>query len=323
MPPPSTTPVSPAARRCGHGLAGQSPAESKGNELAPDSAPIRETVRDYHAIPTRQLSCDGDGPTVVLLHGVYDRADTWLRVLECMARGGRRAVAVDLPPIHLRAAGEPILPALDAFVAAVVGAHAGEDGVVLAGNSMGAGLTLRAALDPSLPIRVGVPIDIPGFGYRPLVRVTFGPYGPSEALLARIRLPRAMFGLRPAHSYTRRMLHYRGRASDPEHVRYFLDLFAAADPLGALAAAGRALLGEFDAGYPPGTPAPLLFVHGRGDKLIPFTAAYRAAATYPGATVRILDTCGHCPQLDEPQLLADLILDFDDTAHRPHLDRAL
>ncbi|MGY2061897.1 alpha/beta fold hydrolase, partial [Nocardia gipuzkoensis] len=76
-------------------------------------------------------------------------------------------------------------------------------------------------------------------------------------------------------------------------------------------------LREFDAGYPPGQPAaPVLFVHGRHDRLIAHTAALRAGQRYPGARVRILPGSGHCPQLDDPDTTAALILGFADRAGR-------
>lgn len=273
---------------------------------------ITEEFQDYDGVRTRQLVCDGSGPVIVLLHGVFDRADTWRDVLAELAASGRRAVAVCIPPIHPRRVGEPILPRLDCFVAAVVRAHADGAGVILAGNSMGAGLAVRAASDPDLPVRAAVALDVPGFGYQRLIRYSVGPMAPSEALLSVLRVPRVVFMVPFVARLGARFLYYRGRRTEIDDARYFLDLFAAAPRVGVLAAAGRALLREFDAGYPPGNTAPLLFVHGRDDRLIPVGASIRAGVRYPSAQVRILENSGHCPQLDEPAVVATVITEFGD-----------
>ncbi|MEV6071406.1 alpha/beta hydrolase [Nocardia sp. NPDC052001] len=277
----------------------------------PDPTPALERTRTYDGARTTELYCEGTGPAIVLLHGVFDRAQTWRLVLDRFAAAGRRAIAVNLPPIHHRRVGEPILPRLDSFVAAVIEAHAGTEGVVLVGNSMGAGLTLRAALNPALPVQVAVPVDIPGFGYRSLISASVGPYGPPESVLAGMRLPRSAFRTRVALRAAERTVYFRGRGVDTMDARHFLDFLRGAERLGDVLAAGRALLAEFDAGFPPGDPSPLLFVHGRDDRLIPFTAAYRACAHYRGSQVRILESSGHCPQLDQPRALTELILDFE------------
>jgi pimeloyl-ACP methyl ester carboxylesterase len=58
-----------------------------------------------------------------------------------------------------------------------------------------------------------------------------------------------------------------------------------------------------------GLTAPTLFVHGRGDKLIPVDAARKAAALVPGARLAELDT-GHWPMREDPAAFADAVLPF-------------
>src|SRR4051794_33383321 len=116
---------------------------------------------------TRALELEGSGPTIVLLHGYADSADTWRSVLDRLARRGRRALAVDLPGFGaadpLRPGGA-VLAQLDAFARAAVEHAAAEGGpVVLAGNSLGGCLALRAAEDDAAPIAGVVPIAPAGF----------------------------------------------------------------------------------------------------------------------------------------------------------------
>ncbi|MCM6776227.1 alpha/beta hydrolase [Nocardia sp. CDC159] len=278
---------------------------------------VTETIEIHAGTSIRQLSVEGSGPVFVLLHGVYDRADTWLGVLERLAAAGRRAVAIDLPAVHLLPRGEPILPRLDDIVAAVIRAQ-GPQGVVLSGNSMGAGLTLRAAADPELPVRAAVPLSVPGFGYRPVITTAIGRYGPGEVVLSGVRLPARVFRGRLADPAVRYLLYTRGSDIDPDNVRSFLTLCGDTRPIGRLLAGGRTLLREFDAGYPEGPLPPTLIVHGRHDKLIPHRAAYRAQRRFPSARVLILPASAHCPQVDDPATITRILLE---QARRGEKDR--
>jgi pimeloyl-ACP methyl ester carboxylesterase len=59
--------------------------------------PIVERRSTYAGFQTRELVVTGRGPTVLLLHGFGDSADTWRPVLTLLAEAGQAAIAVDLP----------------------------------------------------------------------------------------------------------------------------------------------------------------------------------------------------------------------------------
>lgn len=59
--------------------------------------PLFEHRRRFAGYATRLLELEGTGTPIVLFHGYADSADTWRRTLALLARGGRRALAVDLP----------------------------------------------------------------------------------------------------------------------------------------------------------------------------------------------------------------------------------
>lgn len=120
--------------------------------MSSDSS-IRESAAVIGGYRTRVLEVAGTGPSILLLHGFTDSADTWRDVLDDLSRAGRHAVAVDLPGHgHAEPSAPPWLPGLDRFTAAFVDAYASPEGAALAGNSLGGLLAVRAASDPSLPL---------------------------------------------------------------------------------------------------------------------------------------------------------------------------
>jgi pimeloyl-ACP methyl ester carboxylesterase len=122
----------------------------------------REHRLELAGFVTRALELDGAGPTLVLLHGWSDNADTWRRLLGLLAAGGRRALALDLPGFGAASrldCEREVLPQLDRFVAAAV-RREGERGgdVVIVGNSLGGCVAMRVAERPELPIAGVVPV---------------------------------------------------------------------------------------------------------------------------------------------------------------------
>jgi pimeloyl-ACP methyl ester carboxylesterase len=55
---------------------------------------------------------------------------------------------------------------------------------------------------------------------------------------------------------------------------------------------------------------PTLIVWGRDDRIVPLECAAQYQRAIPGATVRILDHCGHFAHLEQPRLLAETIDGF-------------
>jgi 2-hydroxy-6-oxonona-2,4-dienedioate hydrolase len=55
---------------------------------------------------------------------------------------------------------------------------------------------------------------------------------------------------------------------------------------------------------------PTLIVWGRDDQIVPIECAAQYQRAIPGATVRILDHCGHFAHFEQPLLLAETIGGF-------------
>lgn len=59
-----------------------------------------------------------------------------------------------------------------------------------------------------------------------------------------------------------------------------------------------------------GVDTPTLVVRGREDAIVPASCAQRYVDTLPHAQMHVLDNCGHCADVEQPQALAALIADF-------------
>jgi pimeloyl-ACP methyl ester carboxylesterase len=64
------------------------------------------------------------------------------------------------------------------------------------------------------------------------------------------------------------------------------------------------------AGLLPGVATPTLVVWGREDAIIPLEVGQRYVRSIPGATAKILDRCGHLPEMEQPGAFAQVVLDF-------------
>ena len=83
-----------------------------------------------------------------MVHGFGDTSDTWRLLRGECARRGHYTSAIDLPGFRRGVPLQPgpVLPQLDAFVAAAARRLREREGaVVLVGNSLGGTLALRAA----------------------------------------------------------------------------------------------------------------------------------------------------------------------------------
>jgi pimeloyl-ACP methyl ester carboxylesterase len=263
---------------------------------------------------TRVLELEGEGPPLLLLHGYADSADTWRVILGRLGRADRRAVAVDLPGFATAARLRPgkVLPQLDRFVAAAAGYAAGDSGrPIVVGNSLGGTLALRAAQHwEELELAGVVPVAPAGFDMaawfalierNPILQVLLAVRTPVPEPVVREtvgRVYRLLAFARPAEiersvveAFTS---HHRDRATVVRYLR-----------------TARRLLPELASPYQLELiGCPVLLVWGDRDRLVSPRGADQVAATLPDTRVELLAGCGHCPQVEAADRLAELLLDF-------------
>ncbi|MGE4428635.1 MAG: alpha/beta fold hydrolase [Solirubrobacteraceae bacterium] len=282
---------------------------------------VRQRRTSVFGYETRELSVDGRGPAMVLIHGYGDSADTWRPLMQRLAAAGRAAVAIDLPGFGRasRLQRGALLPQWDAFCGAVVEATAARTGgdVVVAGNSLGGMLTLRLAQRSDLPIAGIMPLAPAGVQVPPWSALLQHDPAIHRVLAMPLPLPRRMVAGGVSQVF-RRVAFAEPATADPELIEGFTQHLSTRGSLTRLIDIGRALVAEILPGAqsPPISPeriaCPTLLVWGTKDRLLaPEGAAVLGEALQDGRTV-MLDDCGHCPQLERPDVVMELAEEFLD-----------
>lgn len=269
----------------------------------------RITLAGYES---RALELEGDGPPLLLLHGWADSADTWRLVLDRLGRAGRRALALDMPGFGtadpLR--DGPVLAQLDAFVDAALG-ELGEPAVIV-GNSLGGCAALRAA-ERGEPAGV-VPVAPAGLDMAAWFALVERDPVVRSLLASPVPVPGPVVGRTVGEVYRR--LAFK-RAIDPLVVSTFAGHLASKAAAARVLATGRRLLPELrDPFRLDSIRCPVLLVWGRDDRMVFQTGAERVLDAVAGARLEVIEDCGHCPQLECPERLLELVLDFPRSAAR-------
>jgi pimeloyl-ACP methyl ester carboxylesterase len=277
--------------------------------------PLFEHRRLYGGMQTRVLELEGDGVPFVLFHGFGDSADTWRLMLALFGERGQRAIAVDLPGFGQASRLGPgaVLPQLDAFAGGLVErlAQEGNGRVVAAGNSLGGVVSLRLGERADLPLDGVAPIAPAGFDMPrwfaiidrdPVVRTLMSmPIPWPKPVLQRIvgEVFRRLAFARPGDADGRIVTAMASHHPDRVAVRRLLDT-------------GRIMLGELGPGCfdLARVRCPVLLIWGDRDRMVSHSGAQILQEALPDARVEILEGCGHCPQLEETAVVADLLLEF-------------
>ncbi len=280
---------------------------------------LQECRIDVDGLPTRYLAA-GEGPPLILLHGVGDNALDWRWVLPALARG-HRVYAPDLPGSSGNAKRQAdYSPAFfERFVAGFLDALGVERAAVV-GNSLGGLVALRLALSaPGRVTALGLvagaglgrrvspvlrSLSLPGYGK---LAVAWGKTRPGAAQRALGRT--GLLFARPRHA-PREWLAEQYRLA---RLPGFLD---------AQLAIVRAQVGlrgqrEVLADRLPALPTPTLVLWGARDRVLPRSQADEAIARLQNASLEILPDCGHMPHVECPDLFVAALGGFLGERGRP------
>jgi pimeloyl-ACP methyl ester carboxylesterase len=247
----------------------------------------------------------GEGPPLVLLHGIGHRRQGWAPVMDLLA-AEREVFAVDLPGFG----DSPPLPdgapyTLDTAVSALADAFAalGLDRPHIAGNSLGGLFALEAA-DRGLASSATA-LSPAGF----FTNLEFR-YGMSVLRASRLgaRVPET-FLTRLARSPRRRtlmfgMIYGRPDLMDIETLAGDARAMRDAPGFEPTLRAGRTtrFLGSC-------ADVPVTIAWGTKDRLLLRSQAIRAQRRLPHARFVWLEGCGHVPMADDPALVAKVLLE--------------
>jgi len=257
----------------------------------------------------------GEGPDVVLIHGLGAAKSSFFDMAAALSRDGYRVHALDLPGFG--ASSKPAFatygPAF--FAEAIVGVMdaLGIERAHLVGNSMGG----RAAIEVGLehPDRVGgLALLCPAVAFvrrslHPLVRVLRPELGLLPHSLGRARVQQQFWSMFADRD-----------AVDPSLGDIVADEFeriyrTAGARLAFLASARAIYLEEpFGAGgfYPrlAELAPPALFVWSSHDRLVPAGFRRHVEQWLPGAEQIVIQSCGHAPQVERPEHVNGLVERF-------------
>ena len=281
-------------------------------------APIREERLELGGYETRALTLSPDGPSgeppLVLFHGFSDSADTWRPLLRLL--DGRAATAFDLPGFGRAgrlARDRPILPQLDRFAEVAI-RHVAEGSptgsVVVCGNSLGGCVALRAAQRNDLPIAGIVPIAPAGLDMAAWISIIEGAWAVQAIMRSPLPLPEIAIRGLVGRTY-RQLASARPSDLDAEVVTGFTRSFSRKRDVVRLLGTGRSLRPELRNPFQLGwIRCPVLVIWGERDRMVHPSGGERIVREVPGARSELLADCGHCPQVECPERVLELIDGF-------------
>jgi pimeloyl-ACP methyl ester carboxylesterase len=224
----------------------------------------------------------GQGPVLVLVHGLGSSSEVWRDSIHYLARG-YQVVAIDLPGY-----GKSDKPRADYSVAYHAAAlndfidTLGAGKVALVGNSMGGWISAITALNHPEKVSHLILVDSAGLRQDKLPTINLNPSTKEEerALLLSLFANRSFV--------TEKLVsdQWEYRKDMRPTVRVTLESFKSKLP--------------FLEDRLNNIKVPTLIIWGKEDTLIPLSYAERFAKGIPGSKLVVIDSAGHLPQVEQP-----------------------
>lgn len=305
-------------------------------ESPPDKPAPDRRQRDFRAVPGIEqaevylhghrvnFNIAGQGPPVVLIHGVAGRAAQWEQTAQLLAEN-HTVIAPDL-----LGHGDSAKPRGDYSLGAhasgirdlLVGLNIERASVV--GHSLGGGIAMQFAYQFPERCQRLVLVSSGGLGdqVHPLLRAATLPG--SEIVLPLLAHPRVVevvsvvprtlgqLGLKTRTDLTEMARGYQSLSNADARSAFIHTLRAVIDPTGQrINATDRLYLAE---------KMPSLIIWGRRDRIIPVEHAQPAHEAMPGSHLELFDEAGHFPHLDDPVRFARTLERFFDETEPAQLD---
>lgn len=272
---------------------------------------IERTVQ-VDGLATRYLAV-GDGPPLLLLHGLAEDASDWQAIMPALGRH-RRVYAPDLPGLGggTELLGDYSSTTLTRLVARFLDEVDVRRAAVV-GHSLGGLVALRLAL--SQPARVAALALLAGVGLgsavSPLLRAAALP-GVGEWW---VMWGRTSLGAQQRAWSRALLLFHDPRRMPTEWLRRQAQLARSPGFIEASLAALRAhvdLRGQRDvlSDQLVRVEAPTLVVWGERDRVLPLAQGRRAVARLGDGALALIPACGHLPQVERPEQVAHRLASF-------------
>ena len=256
----------------------------------------------------------GEGPVLLLIHGMAGSASTWRQVMPGLSRQ-YTVVAPDLlghghsdKPVGDYSLGAFASTLRDLLVAL------GHQRATVVGQSLGGGVAMQFSYQYPERCERLVLVGSGGLGreVNPLLRWLSLPGSDAVLRLACAASIRnaieavgslaARVGLQPAPVVAELWRSYASLADDATRRAFLRTLRAVVDPRGqAVSAANRLHLAA---------EAPTLIVWGDADPIIPVEHAHAAHAAIPGSRLEIFAGVGHYPHCEAPERFVAILTEF-------------
>ncbi|MEU3454535.1 alpha/beta fold hydrolase [Micromonospora sp. NPDC006766] len=269
---------------------------------------------DELMVAGRRVRCriTGDGPPVVLLHGIGRTLDDFADQHELLGRD-HRVISVDLPGHGGSAPLQPphTLPALAAAVAETLDAAGVTGPAHLVGNSLGGAVAMRIAADDPARAASLVLVNSAGFGRQVTVALRLLALRPLGRLLLRPhpaiarRVERAIFH-DPAYVTQERVATALAVARQPHSARVMLELVGSLGTWRGVRPRWREELLDAVAAL----DLPTLVVWGDRDLILPASHLANARARLPKARCHLFRDTGHMPQVERAAAFHALVTQF-------------
>lgn len=252
----------------------------------------------------------GDGPPLVLLHGLFDSHRTWRRVAHLLARH-YRVLMPDLPGNGY--SGRPDAPYTLTWNAQVIAewmAAIGVEKAHLCGHSYGGGVAQWMILEQRARIDRLALVSAGGLGRQVALGMRFAAF----PFFGRIITPYALrYGLPHVLKYFSRTLGHM----EPEEQERFIELsrIPGTDRAflrtlnGVINFFGQYMQTKQRAGEVDDMPPVALF-WGKQDPIIPLRHGRDSLARSENITLTTYEKCGHYPHLENPEVFARDLIDF-------------
>lgn len=256
----------------------------------------------------------GDGPVVLLIHGMASSSATWDRVIPSLAEHAS-VVAPDMPGHGESAAagGDQSLGAMASSLRDVL-LSLGHDRATVVGHSLGGGVAMQFAYQFPQTCERLVLVSAGGLGRDVALFLRALAFPGLELLLPPAFTPRirdagesvvrllGRIGIRPGPAFEEIWRDYGMLIRKETRTAFFATLRSVVDPAGQrVSATNRLYLAA---------AMPTLIVWGARDSIIPARHAQEAHAAMPGSRLEIFHRAGHFPQHDEPERFAHVLVDF-------------